>query len=151
VAVSEICHRTGQPVPATRGEFVRTVTDSLALKCGLVLAQLERLLGHQVDLLHIIGGGSLDGHLNQRVADATGRPVEAGPAEATAAGNVLVQMLADGAVGSHAEARAVIRRSFPAARFDPGADAGAWEEARGRFLSVTGAVEGAGLPIPDPG
>ncbi|HEX9189085.1 MAG TPA: rhamnulokinase family protein, partial [Vicinamibacteria bacterium] len=85
------CRRTGQPVPETKGEIVRAALDSLALKYRFVLEQADALAGRRLAPLHIVGGGSRNGLLCQLAADATGRLVTAGPAEATAAGNVLMQ------------------------------------------------------------
>jgi rhamnulokinase len=84
-----------------------------------VLSDLEKLIGKRVDKIRIIGGGSNNRLLNQMTADATGRTVVAGPAEATALGNVAVQMLATGAANSLQEVRATIERSFPVKIFEP--------------------------------
>jgi rhamnulokinase len=106
------CRRTGQPVPETKGEIVRCALDSLALKYRHVLATLEGILARRLEPLHVVGGGSRNRLLCQLAADATGRTVVAGPVEATAAGNAAMQAMALGELGSLAEARELVRRSF---------------------------------------
>jgi rhamnulokinase len=118
-AIAEYCRGTGQREPDTPGSYVRAILESLALKYRLVLDTLEELTGVRVAAIQIIGGGSQNGLLNQFTADATCRPVIAGPVEATALGNVAVQMVATGAVPSIVEARQVIERSFPVQRLEP--------------------------------
>ena len=90
----------------------------------------------QLDEIRIIGGGSKNRLLNQFTANATGRPVIAGPVEATALGNIAMQMLATGAVSSLADARAIIDRSFPTDRFEPQDDNGEWERQYHRFRAL---------------
>jgi rhamnulokinase len=87
---------TGQPVPEQPGTMVRVILESLALRYRQVLELLDELGGHRVEVIHIMGGGSKNTLLNQFVADATGRTVVAGPTEATAAGNILVQAMGAG-------------------------------------------------------
>jgi sugar (pentulose or hexulose) kinase len=113
------CQRTGQPAPEGKGEIVRCALDSLALKYRLVLDEMEGILGRRLEPLHIVGGGARNRLLCQLAADATGRVVEAGPVEATAAGSVVMQAMARGHVGSLAEAREIVRRSFEVERFEP--------------------------------
>ena len=129
------CARTGQPVPADRGTVARVVFESLALKYRRTLEMLDELVGRRIAVLHIMGGGTQNRLLSQFAANAIGRPVVAGPIEATAAGNILMQMLATGAIGSLAEGRAVIRRSFGTERFEPH-DTAAWDEAYARFVTL---------------
>ena len=105
--IAEACRALGQPAPADRGEIVRSILVSLACKYRLVLERLERVTGREVDVVHVIGGGSRNALLCQLTADLLGRPVLAGPVEATALGNVLVQARAVGELGSLAEMRAV--------------------------------------------
>jgi len=126
------CARTGQPAPRHRGTVARVVFESLALKYRRTLEMLDELLGRRISVLHIVGGGVQNRLLSQFAANAIGRPVGAGPIEATAAGNLLMQMLATGAIGSLAEGRQVIRRSFGTERFEP-SDTAAWEDAYARF------------------
>jgi rhamnulokinase len=118
-AIADYCRATGQRAPDTPGSYVRAILESLALKYRLVLDTLEELTGVRVAEIQIIGGGSQNRLLNQFTADATSRPVVAGPVEATALGNVAMQMVATGAVRSIAEARQVIDRSFPVERVEP--------------------------------
>jgi sugar (pentulose or hexulose) kinase len=108
--------------------------ESLALKYALVLRQLESVTGRKVAMLRIVGGGSNNGLLCQLTADATGVPVLAGPTEASAIGNLLVQAIALGELGSLAEGRALVSRSFPARRYTPRDD---WTQARAHFERVT--------------
>ena len=118
-AIDRFCSRTEQPAPSTPGEYTRAVLDSLALKYRVVIRDLQSLVGHPMTKIRIIGGGSQNALLNQLTADATGVPVVAGPIEATALGNIAVQMLATGSVASLADARAVIDRSFPTTVYSP--------------------------------
>jgi rhamnulokinase len=118
-AIAAFCRQTGQPEPASRPAFVRAILESLALKYRITLDCLENLTGQKITELRIVGGGSRNALLNQFTADATGRTVAAGPSEATALGNIAMQMLATGAASSLAEARQVIERSFPVERFVP--------------------------------
>lgn len=118
-AIATYCRRTGQTEPATPPEFVRAILESLAFKYRMVLDALEEVTGSRFEEIRIVGGGSRNQLLNQFTANATGRPVMAGPVEATALGNIAMQMLATGAVSSLADARQVIERSFPVDRFEP--------------------------------
>lgn len=135
-AIEDYCRRTGQKPPATKGSLVRSLLESLALKYLHVIGQLERVLGHPVETIHVIGGGSRNGLLCQLTADATGRTVVAGPAEATAVGNILVQAMAMGRIASSAEIRSVIRDSFELRTYVPGGPAGAWDQAGARFRGL---------------
>ncbi|MFH1524233.1 MAG: rhamnulokinase family protein [Chloroflexota bacterium] len=110
--VRGFCADTKQTVPQTQGEIVRIVLESLALKYRFVLERLEELTGKRLDPLHIFGGGTNNKLLNQFSADATGRTVIAGPVEATAIGNILMQAITLGEIGSLTEARLLVRRSF---------------------------------------
>jgi rhamnulokinase len=118
-AIQDCCRETGQPVPRTEGELVRCAYESLALKYQQVLGWLESLTGHRMEVVHIVGGGSQSAILNQFAADACQRPVIAGPVEATAMGNLLVQVRAHGELGSLAEIRAVVRDSSEVRTFEP--------------------------------
>jgi rhamnulokinase len=133
------CRRTGQPVPETKGEIVRCALDSLALKYRHVLSTLEGILGRRLEPLHVVGGGSRNRLLCQLAADATGRTVVAGPVEATAAGNVAMQAMALGHLGSKglADARDLVRRSFAIETYDPRPGA-AVDDAYARLLQVMG-------------
>src|SRR5208282_5961173 len=110
-AIQDFCRETRQPVPRSEGELVRCAYESLALKYRQVLGWLEELTGNRIEVIHVVGGGSQSAILNQFTADACQRPVVAGPVEATAIGNLLVQARADGELASLAEMRDVVRRS----------------------------------------
>jgi rhamnulokinase len=131
-AIDRFCVRTGQPCPTAPGRYARVILDSLALKYRLVLRNLESLTGRRIEQIRIIGGGSKNRLLNQFTADATGVRVLAGPAEATALGNIAVQMLATREVSSLAEARVIIDRSFPTEMFEP-QDPEPWNREAQRF------------------
>ncbi len=130
-AVREFCRRTGQPEPENAAEFARCALESLALLYRRMLSTLETVTGTPITTLHIVGGGSKNDLLNQMAADATGREVIAGPVEATSIGNVLLQALTLGHIGTHAELRRVVRDSFPVRHFSPG-DAAPWLQAEKR-------------------
>src|SRR5262249_17285013 len=112
-AIDQFCARTQQPSPPTPAAYVRTVLESLALKSRLLPPNLEQLTGRRIEQIRIIGGGSKNRLLNRFTADATGRTILAGPAEATALGNVAVQILATGGATSLREVRRIIECSFP--------------------------------------
>ncbi len=128
------CERTDQPIPADVGAVARCIFESLALKYRYVLDQLRRLTGRSVATLHIVGGGAQNALLCQMTADATGCTVIAGPVEATALGNAMVQLIALGALASVTEGRALIRDSFPLVTYTP-RDTAAWEAIVLRFVS----------------
>lgn len=130
----ELCRETGQPVPRTRGEVVRCILESLALRYRWVLDGLDRVLGSRAEVVHVVGGGSRNRLLCQLTAEATGRPVEAGPQEATALGNVLVQLHALGEVAP-GDVRALARRSTALEVYEH-RDRARWEEAYGRFCRL---------------
>lgn len=135
-AIRGFCREHGEPVPEEPGAVVRCALDSLALKSRQVLSWLERLVGRRMEAIHIVGGGALNQRLCQATADACGRPVIAGPVEATAIGNLLIQLLAAGAVGSIEEARAVVRQSFPVQEYTP-RNTAAWDAAMERFVKLS--------------
>jgi len=134
--IARYCRQTSQPEPSAPPAYVRAILESLALKYRVVLESLEELTGRRFEQIRIVGGGSRNRLLNQFTADATGRPVLAGPIEATALGNIGMQMLATGAVSSLAEARAIIDRSFPVERFEPSAT-DRWDAQYRRFVEYT--------------
>jgi rhamnulokinase len=129
------CRETGQPVPESAGAVVRCALESLALEYRWTAERLEELTGRTLPVIHVIGGGAQSSLLNQLTADATGRTVLAGPVEATALGNVLVQAVAGGHLASLAEGRALIRRSFPVQAFAP-RRTGPWDAAFERYLGL---------------
>jgi rhamnulokinase len=118
-AIADYCRRTGQPAPADHGATVRCALEGLALRYRWVLERLEELTGRRIEVIHVVGGGSQNGLLCQFTADACSRPVLAGPVEATAAGNLLVQLVGLRALGSLADARAVVRESFEVRQYTP--------------------------------
>jgi rhamnulokinase len=132
-AIAAYCRDTGQAEPSGHPGYTRSILESLAFKYRAVLESLEELTGHQYTTIRIVGGGSRNRLLNQFTADATGRTVLAGPVEATALGNIAMQMLATGTVSSLAEARKIIERSFPLERFEPVAS-DKWNQHYRRFL-----------------
>jgi rhamnulokinase len=136
-AIRQYCQRTGQAVPGDEGAILRCALESIAMKFRFVFERCEKLVGRRIELIHIVGGGTQNRQLCQAAADACGRPVLAGPIEATAIGNLMMQAVAWGDVGSIAEAREVIRNSFPVDRYEPQNQA-AWEEAYARFLKLLG-------------
>jgi rhamnulokinase len=138
-AIDQFCARTQQPAPASPGAYVRAVLESLAFKYRLVLQNLEQLTGRRIERIRIIGGGSKNRLLNQFTADATGRTTLAGPAEATALGNVAVQILASGGASSLKEVRQMVERSFPVEVFEP-VETDKWEKGFERFQQCTGLV-----------
>ena len=134
-AVNAFYLKTGQKPPASRAALVRSLLESLALKYRHVIAQMVFVLGHPVERIHVIGGGSRNDLLCRFTADATGLPVIAGPAEATAVGNILVQAMATGLVASAAEIRAIIRGSFELRTYEPSGKA-SWDAAYARFRGL---------------
>lgn len=136
-AIQEFCRETGQPVPESEGVLVRCALESLALEYQRVLSALEEIGGSRIETIHIVGGGSRNDLLNQFTANACERSVLAGPVEATALGNLLVQARACGEIASLTELRSIVCRSSELRRFEPEtADAAAWQEARGRFSKL---------------
>lgn len=131
-AIDQFCTKTHQPAPSTPGAYVRAILESLALKYRLVLRNLEQVSGTTIGQIRVIGGGSKNRLLNQFTADATGRKVLAGPAEATALGNVAIQILATAGASSLQEVRAIVDRSFPTESFEP-IEPGAWDKEWERF------------------
>ncbi len=134
-AMEVFCTRTGQPVPATTGAFIRCALESLAFRYRSVLEEIREVAGRRPAVIHVVGGGSRNRLLNQMTADATGLPVVAGPVEATAAGNLLVQAVALGLVKDYREGRMLVRRSFTPERFEP-RDPGPWDDAWERFSTL---------------
>jgi rhamnulokinase len=118
-AIAAYCRQTGQVEPSGQPGYARAILESLALKYRIVLDSLEELTGRHYSHIRIVGGGSRNRLLNQFTADATGRTVLAGPMEATALGNIAMQLVATGTVSTLEEARAIIEQSFPIERFDP--------------------------------
>ncbi len=137
LAIGDYCKKTGQSVPTEPGDVVRCALESLALRYRWVLERLEELVGKKLDTIHIVGGGCQNTLLCQLTADACDRVVVAGPVEATALGNVLVQAIGLGLLGSVAEGRAVVRRSFEVRTYEP-QHPERWAEPYRRFLGMIG-------------
>jgi len=133
--IREFCRTTSQPVPESREAIVRCALEGIALKYRWVLGQLEEMLGYRLEPLHIVGGGTQNQLLSQFTADAIDRQVITGPAEATATGNVLMQMIALGHINSLQAGRQLVRNSFDLSILEPGNRSG-WDEAYMRLLRV---------------
>ena len=133
--IQQFCAESGQAVPQSVGEITRCILESLALEYRRVVGQLETLSGRRAGAIHIVGGGSRNTLLNQLTADCTGREVVAGPVEATAIGNILVQAIALGHIPNLQAGRAVVRASFTPQTYNPTPSA-AWEDAYARFCST---------------
>jgi rhamnulokinase len=135
-AIRKYCVSYGHRSPETPAEFVRCILESLALKYRVTLDQLRRVHKGAINVVHIIGGGVRNRLLCQFTANSTGLPVVAGPVEATATGNIMVQAMAMGHVKSLSEIRDVVRNSFDLDKYEP-RDMRRWEAAYQRFLEVT--------------
>lgn len=135
--IRAFCKRTGQKAPSDMGGIVRTIYESLALKYRRVFGMLEELTGRRIGTLHVVGGGSQNILLNPCTANALQRPVVCGPVEATALGNLMMQLMATGEIGSLDEGREIVRDSFATKTWEP-QDAPAWDAAYAKFLQVEG-------------
>ncbi|MFG2944449.1 rhamnulokinase [Streptomyces adustus] len=131
--IAEACRAAGEPVPRTPAETTRCILDSLALAHRRAVEEAQRLADHPVDVVHIVGGGTRNALLCQLTADACGLPVVAGPTEAAALGNVLVQGRAHGVVGDLADMRGLLARTQPLTRYEPRGDTAAWRAAQARL------------------
>jgi rhamnulokinase len=134
-AVQAWCGVTGQPVPQTAGEVARCVFESLSLSYRAVVESLERITGRTLTTIRVVGGGCLNHFLCQMTADACGREVIAGPVEAAALGNAMLQAVATGHLRDLAEGRAALGRSVQCQRYAPATDS-AWPEAFERYKSL---------------
>jgi rhamnulokinase len=134
-AINKFCEKSGQQGPASQGEFARAILESLALAYRHTLEILQEVSGRQIGVMNIVGGGSLNSLLNQFTADCTGLEVRAGPVEATAIGNLLVQAMAMGEIKDLQELRKIVRDSFPQQTYSPSRNP-AWDMAYERFLKV---------------
>ncbi len=133
--VRRYCSDTGQCTPATPGAVARVILESLAMEYRRTLYALQRLTGRTFESLRIVGGGSRNRLLSQLAADAAGRPVWAGPVEATTLGNAAVQAVTLGEIANMTEAREVVRASFPPRLYRP-RQPELWEAAYRRYLAV---------------
>lgn len=141
-AIIQLCEANSQPLPDSHGAIIRSVLESLALRYRMVLNDLEHLTGARVETIHIVGGGTQNRLLCQMTADACNRQVIAGPVEATAIGNVVVQLVTQGAVQSVHEGRKLIRNSFQMETFEPqGRES--WDAAYEQFVQL---VEAENIP-----
>jgi sugar (pentulose or hexulose) kinase len=134
-AIVDFCRRTGQGIPSDRGTFLRMVYESLALKYRMVNEVISKVSGKPSKVVHIVGGGCKNIMLNQYAANAIGLPVIAGPEEATAVGNCMVQAMGLGVIGSLQDALALIRQAFPIREYMP-QDSGRWNEAYATFRKL---------------
>ena len=134
--IREFCRKTGQPVPESVGEVVRCIYESLALKYRRTVEDIQELRGKSATAINVVGGGTKDHFLSQMTADACGLHVCAGPEEATAIGNLCMQMMAAGAIKDLSEARQVVANSFEMKHYEPTADRAAWDEVYGRFCKL---------------
>ena len=139
-AIREWCARTGQPAPDTVGAVVRCCLESLALKYRVVLEDLSDLTGRKLEAVRVVGGGSRNRLLNRFTADACGVPVVAGPAEATAIGNVMMQAIATGVLPDVAAGRRAVAASFERDTVEPG-KGGGWDGAYSRYIKLTAGKE----------
>ncbi|MBT3150356.1 rhamnulokinase [Streptomyces sp. CHD11] len=131
--IAEACRESGQPVPVSPAEVTRCILDSLALAHRKAVGDASRLAGQPVDVVHIVGGGTRNALLCQLTADACGLPVVAGPAEAAALGNVLVQARAHGLVGDLGGIRRLLARTQPLTRYAPRGGTQRWRAAQARL------------------
>jgi rhamnulokinase len=138
--IRSYCQRTGQAPPVDDAAMVRCIVESLAMAYRRELALAEQLSGRRVEVVHVVGGGAANTLLCQLTADATRRPVVAGPEEATGVGNLLIQAWADGQISSLAELRSVVARSFSPRRYEPATSPDQIGEAYDRFLRVAQAA-----------
>jgi sugar (pentulose or hexulose) kinase len=136
-AIADYCRSNGQHVPQSIGEFVRIILESLALAYRHTLCLLEEISGRKITQINIVGGGSQNQALCQFTADVTGLPVYAGPVEATAIGNILVQAMAQGKIKSQKELREIVKNSFPLASYEPH-HTPYWDDMYDHFLKIKG-------------
>lgn len=137
-AIRSFCGKSRQTVPESPGQIIRCALESLALTYRRTLEALEELVDGRIETIHVVGGGTQNRQLCQMTADACKRRVVAGPVEATAIGNVMMQAIAAGEVSSIAQAREIVRQSFPVEEYQPN-DSAAWDEAYTRFVKTLAA------------
>jgi rhamnulokinase len=133
--ISAFCRKTGQPVPKSKGAILRCALEGIALKYRWVLERTEEMLGYRLEPLYIVGGGTQNELLSQFTADAVGRQVITGPVEATATGNILMQMMTLGHIASLRDGRDLVHNSFDLSVYQPRSQAG-WDKAYTRLLEV---------------
>jgi rhamnulokinase len=135
-AIQAYCARNGIPVPQSHGAMIRCCLESLALRYRTVIDTLRQLTGRDITTIRIVGGGSQNQLLNRFTADACNLPVVAGPVEATALGNVLIQALTIGAIPDLASGRRIIAESYPPTIIEPSRDRQAWDDQLARFQQL---------------
>jgi rhamnulokinase len=138
--IREICEETGQAQPVSHGALVRGILENLAFKYRYTLEQLERILGNRVETIHIVGGGAQNELLCQFTANVTNRPVLAGPIEASAMGNLLMQLWALGELKGTAQLRELVLRSCVTKAYEP-IDADVWEDQYGQYLQKMATIQ----------
>ncbi|NMB46587.1 MAG: rhamnulokinase [Firmicutes bacterium] len=134
-AIRDFCRQTNQEVPETEGDLIRCCLESLALKYRWTVEKLAEITGRTAQVIHMVGGGTQNQLLCQLTADATGLPVVAGPIEATATGNILMQAMAVGEIATIQEGRQIVRNSFPMQVYQPKAQ-GPWDDVYTRFTQL---------------
>jgi rhamnulokinase len=140
--IRNVCQQGGQVPPDGVGATVRVIYESLALKYRYTVDLLKRVSGQAIERLHVIGGGSQNALLCQMTADALGIPVIAGPVEASALGNAVIQLISLGELSDLAQARTMLSESIPTRRYEP-RDTALWEEHYQRFVSMINSRESA--------
>ena len=133
--IRDLCQQTNQPVPQTVGAVVRSVLESLALAYREVLELVQTVANQSVSVLHIVGGGTQNGLLNQMTANATALPVVTGPIEATVIGNALVQLITLGEIADWQQARQIVAGLDELKRYEP-KDTAVFTEAYGRYQTI---------------
>jgi len=131
---------TGQRVPETVVEVVRFIYESLALKYRYTVESLDALMNKHTTMINVVGGGTKDKFLSQMTADACGIPVCAGPEEATAIGNLMMQAIGAGEVKDVLEARQIVANSFELKHYEPATDRCIWDNAYERFCKISAIV-----------
>lgn len=134
--IAEYCRETGQPIPETKGEVVRCILESIAMRYRKTVDMIDDLCGEKLPAIHIVGGGTQEKQLSQFTANVCGRPVYTGPVEATALGNIITQAIAAGEIKDIWEGRQVISNSFDVLTFEP-KNTEKWNEAYEKFRKVT--------------
>jgi rhamnulokinase len=135
VTIQSFCKQTDQNVPSDKGSIVRCILESLAMEYRFVTELIDELTGVKHPIIHIIGGGSQNTLLNSMTANATGRTVMAGPVEATAIGNILVQMVTSGDINSLSEGREIVRNSFDFKIYEP-KDTSCWDDLYHKYRTL---------------
>ena len=133
--IKEFCEKTGQTVPETPGDIIRCAAESLAFKIAMSVDGMEETLGRKINKIHMVGGGIKDSMVCQFTANASGRPVIAGPVEATSTGNAVMQLIALGKIKDIKEARKIIKNSFPVKVYEP-KDGEEWKAAYEKFKKL---------------